>query len=426
MEAVRKLFRKRTSQETNYNCILLEGLFNTLGTDILGITTIVPLFLAEFGASLTLIGSLSTAQSVISAVVPLLAGGFIACAASKRRLSLLLNGISRGSILLIPILLLLRAADTAVIFVFFGILLIYFAFQSMTGIIWNHLLGDCVEASRRAKLVGTLFSISGFITFASSNIVKAIRDNPSLDRWNKYAIIFGLAGILVAVSVLCFIPLKEETQGAGSREKQDLRSYILELLRCFKNRDFDKMLVTNCFAQSSTMINAFVYLYAQNFLMLPAEQVSTLLVLQTLGVIAGGFLSGRISARFGSRRMLVLVESLGILVPVINLAAMRVSAPFYLMCAAVFVMGFSKSGHMGYQTHLLEIVAPEKKIYHIVTKSLVLLPISLVSTFVGYLLQQFSGMPVSAVQPVYMAQVVLAVLAAVSASRLKLIVYNKK
>lgn len=75
--------KAKNQQLTNYRCILLEGLFNTLGTDILGISTIVPLFLAEFGASLTLIGSLSTMHQAVSALVPLLSGGFIAAAASK-------------------------------------------------------------------------------------------------------------------------------------------------------------------------------------------------------------------------------------------------------------------------------------------------------------------------------------------------------
>lgn len=418
--------KAKNQQLTNYRCILLEGLFNTLGTDILGISTIVPLFLAEFGASLTLIGSLSTMHQAVSALVPLLSGGFIAAAASKKRLSITLNGISRTAILLVPLFLILRLPDPWIVAGFFAIILVYFVFQSMTGIIWNHLLGDCVEGRRRGQLVGTLFAISGFITFASSSLVKIIRDSAALNRWEKYAIIFGLAGVLVAVSVLCFIPLKEQGQAAEKQPRLPAREYLRQLLRCFQNRDYDKMLAANCFSQASIMINSFIYLFAQDFLKLSTSQVSSLLVLQTLGVVAGGFLTGRISSRFGSKRMITLVESLGVLVPLLNLAAMRISIPFPVMGAAVFLMGFSRSGYMGYQTHLLEVAEPERKIYYIVCKSLVLLPVSLVSTLVGHFLQQMAGGSVFALQPVYGLQILLALCAAAAASRLRLVVYEKR
>ncbi len=76
MYKIKKNFCFQSDKKRNYYCILFEGLFNTLGTDVLGMTTIVPLFLAEFGASLTLIGSLSSMQSILHGITPLLAGGF--------------------------------------------------------------------------------------------------------------------------------------------------------------------------------------------------------------------------------------------------------------------------------------------------------------------------------------------------------------
>lgn len=424
-----QLFTQNSQKEKdpgriNYSCIMLEGLFNTLGTDILGISTIVPLFLSQFGASLTLIGSLSSMQQIISAVTPLVTGGLIAAAASKKRLSILFNGISRGSILLLPVLLLFHVPDHMIVKIFFALMLVYFLCQSMSGIIWNHLLGDCVEGGQRGKLVGTLFSISGLITFFSSNLVKVIRDSQRLDRWSKYALIFGLAGILLAVSVMCFLPLQENKSAVSKAEKLSPKAYLKELLLCFQNRDYTRLLLTSCFSQASLLVNAFIYLFAQDFLKLSTPQVSTLLVLQTMGVIVGGFVTGRISSRFGTKRMLLLVESIGLMVPVMNLMAMRTAAPFVLMGAAVFLMGFSKSGYLGYQTHLLEIVDPEKKIYHLVCKSMVMLPLSLISTLVGWLLQQFSGKGAVSASPIYIGQIVLALFALLSASRLKLITYK--
>ncbi len=412
-----------TINTTNYYCILFEGLFNTLGTDILGMTTIVPLFLAELGASLTLIGSLSSVQSILQAITPLLTGGFIAAASNKRSMSLLLNGISRSSILLVPLFLLLHFPNSLIIKVFFLIIMMYSCLQSMSGIIWNHLLGDCVSGQMRGRLVGTLFSVSGFITFLSSNLVKIVRDNPAMDYRTKYAIIFLLAGALLSISVLCFIPLREPGHLSSSKESRNVTAYLKELLHSFRNRSFNWLLLTNCLSYSSVMINGFIYLYAQTFLRLPSSQISTLLVIQTLGIIAGGFSTGHISSRFGSKRMLIFAESLGLCVPICSLIAAHSAFPFFLICVAVFFVGFSKSGYMGYQTHLLEIVPPDKKVYHIVCKSIALLPFSLVSTLIGHILQQIADKGASAAWPVYTVQVFIIVLTIISASRLKLIIY---
>lgn len=412
--------RRMTAERVNYYCIMLEGLFNTLGADIMGMTTIVPLFLSDYGASLGLIGALPTAQGIISAVTPFITGGFIAAARSKRRLSLTVNGIARSMILLIPLSLLIGFSSSAVIAIFFGIMMVYYVCQSVTGISWNYLLGVCVQPEDRGRLMGTLFAFSGLISFLSSNIVRLLRESQRLTMAGRYASIFGLAGVLMAASVLFFIPLKEQQSDTPTETARSLRAYLAALTGCLRESPFRRLLTTQGLSTISTGINTFLYIFAQNFLHLATEQISLMIIIQTVGVVCGGFASGRISSRFGSKRTLIVVEGVALLIPLLELTALRFGHGAPLMYAAVFLVGFSRSGMMTFQSHLLEVAGKERSIYFIVTKSLVLLPLSFVSVLVGLYIEKY------AIATVFIVQVVVALAALFSATRLKLFLYKPK
>lgn len=420
MKSIRSLWKKPGQEVLNGYCIMLEGLFNTLGHDIIGMTTIVPLFLAHLGASMEAIGSLSTLQSVFGAIMPLLCGGVVAAAASKKKMSMVINGIVRTAYLLIPLGIVLGLSPMAELVLFFGVMVLSSMGQSVTGITWNYLLGDCVPPERRGKLLGTLYALSGVITFVSSAIIKGIRSSPVLDENSQYAAIFALGGALMACSVLCYIPLRERTVGSSTREERNPRRYISQLLSCYRNKLYRGALIANVFSSLALSVNAFFFVFAQNTLPLSADQVSNLIVIQTLGLMIGGLVTGRISQRLGIKRMLQTIEGLGILVPVMGLAAMCTGVSFVFAGLAVFIIGFTKSGMVGYQAYILEIVPTETSVYHIVARSLTLLPFSFAGIAIGSLISHFSNVPA------FILQIILGMLAFTAASRLKLTVYKKE
>ena len=419
VHTVKRLSRKSRDQ-VNYACIMLEGLFNTLGNDIMGMNTIVPLFLADLGASLSTVGSLTTMHSIISAVSPLLFGGMVAATQRKRRLSLTLNGLSRGLMLVIPLLITLGVAGSAMLVCFFAVMLIFYICQPITGISWNYLLGSCVSPAKRGKLLGTLLGISGIITFLASNIIKAIRANEGLTSMGQYAAIFFLGGSMMFCSVLFFLPLKEGESTAAPKAERNINAYVKNLLISFRNKPFDWAILTNAFSHVSLAVNTFFFLFARNTLKLDANAISNLLIFQTLGLMCGGFITGRVSARFGIKRMLTMVETLGLLVPVLGLLALNMSAPLVFAGMAVFLIGFSRSGMIGYQAYILEVVEKERTIYYLVSKSMALLPLSFTSTLIGAYLE------IHPVGSVFVFQIVICCLAILCTTRLKLSVYGSK
>lgn len=395
---------------------MFEGLFNSLGNDIIGMTTIVPLFLASIGAQLSQIGSLSTIQSVMATLVPLVAGGAVAAAANKRKMSMLINGFSRSSFLLIPLGLVLGLNPRSELALFFVVIIFFYLLQPVTGLIWSYLLGACVPNEKRGKLLGTLFGLSGLITFASSTIIKGIRSS-SLEESMQYAVIFTLGGIIMASSVFFFIPLRERRQTAAP-VRVGFKDYLRELVSCFGNRLFCRLMLANAFSSVSVIINTFYFIYAQNRLGLSSEKISNLIIVQTLGLMAGGFITGNISEKFGIKRTLQLIECLELAVPIMGLLAAK-STPYLFAAATVFSIGFIKSGNSGFQAYLLEIIPTEKSVFHIVARNLVLLPFSFSGVLVGALIARYSN------TPAFFLQLVMASMAMVMVCTLKLNVYKK-
>lgn len=414
LDAIRK--RRRPQEQINYACIMLEGLFNTLGHDIIGATTIIPLFLSDLGASMGVIGGLSTMRQIISGVAPLLFGGAVAAAGSKRNLSIAVNGFGRGGILLIPLLLLLGFSGRMMIALFFGIIFLFHLCQPITGISWNYLLGNCVSPDRRGRLLGTLFGVSGAITLFSSLIIKAIRAS-RMEQLEQYTVIFALGGSLMLMSVLCYIPLREKPAEPVPRAERNPRAYLRALASCFCNRDYRWAIAANACSSMSTAISTFFFLFAQSALAMSPDAISNLLIAQTLGIMAGGLTSGRVSQRFGVKRMLLMAESAAALVPLFGLLSLHAGAFAF---AAVFCIGFSRGGMIGYQAYILEVADPGRSIYFIVARSMALLPFSFVSIAVGAYLETHP------MWHMFWLQLAVCLLALTCATRLRLTVYPRK
>ena len=389
---------KIVKKKRNYYCILGEGLFNQTGLDLLGITSITPLFLLSYGASLGLIGMLTTVQGVAQAIMPLLSGGFAARAKSKRRISIMGNGIARTMIFLIPASLLLGLPNSTVVSVFVVTFVLLVLVSPMTGLIWNYLLNDCLSILDRPKLLGVIFAASGIVSLGTSNLIKVIRDSTALPDNMKYFYIFGLAGLFMSASVLWFLPLRENTGNIAANKVFSLKNYTASLALCFKNKNFNRIVSANVFSYMSMVLNAFLYIYAANGLKLQSHLISNMIIVQTVGQIAGGVITGQVSARLGVKRMLIMNECAGLFIPLLGMLCMGLKNAYPVMCLCVFLFGFVRSGSMGYNNYILEVVEKDRIIFHMGTRGLVLLPVSFVTTAAGIYIQRHSMAPVQILQ----------------------------
>ena len=378
-------------------CIMMEGLFNALGNDIIGMTTIVPLFLSLLGAGSGLIGIMNTGQNILLSLIPILSGFLVTRARSKRALSMLLNGIGRSAILLIPLGIVLGLSNRVELLLFFAVMLVHYLLSPITGTAWSYLLGVCVSDERRNRLIGRLYSVSGIITFLSGWVIKLVRAS-AISESMQYAIIFALGGTIMALSVVFYIPLKEPQQDQKTISHIDFGNYLSGLASCFKEKDFRRFLYSSMDTQIVANISAFFFLFAQNTLRLDAATISNLIIVQTIGLVVGGFAGGEVSSRFGVKFTIGAVRVLELIVPVCALlaAAGRLSATCAF--AAVLIIGITKGTALSYQLYMLELVAPEKSMLYIIARSLAMLPCSLTSALIGVLADRLSFAPVFQIQ----------------------------
>ena len=165
----------------------------------------------------------------------------------------------------------------------------------------------------------------------------------------------------------------------------------------------------------SIVLNAFFYIFAANILKLPSVLISNMIIVQTAGQIVGGFVTAQVSARFGVKRLLVLSECVGLFVPLLEIFSLGIKDAYPVMLVGVFLLGFARNGWMGYTNYILEVVEKDNLIFHIVTRGLLLLPISFLSTGAGLYIQNHS------ILPVFLLQVAAACVAIFLCMRLRLV-----
>ena len=376
---------------------MMEGLFNALGNDIIGMTTIVPLFLSMLGAGSGLIGVMNTGQNILLSLIPILTGFLVTRARSKRALSMLLNGIGRSVILLIPLGIVLGLSDRAELLLFFAVMLVHYLLSPITGTAWSYLLGVCVSDERRNRLIGRLYSISGVITFMSGWVIKLVRAS-AIGEDMQYAIIFVLGGTIMTVSVLFYIPLKEPQPKQKTVSSIGFGNYLKGLVSCFREKDFRHFLYSSMATQVVANISAFFFLFAQNTLRLDAATISNLIIMQTIGLVVGGFSGGEVSSRFGVRFTLCAVRVLELIVPVCALLSAAGWLSVGCAYAAVLIIGVTNGTALYYQLYMLELVPSETSMLHIIARSLTALPCSLTSVLIGIMADCFSFVPVFQIQ----------------------------
>lgn len=418
MRISKEEIRDTIREDRNGLCVMMEGMFNNLGIDIIDMTTIIPLFLSFLGASLQTIGALTTMRSILASVVPLLLGGYAAAFPSKRNFSLIYNGSSRAAILLIALGLFIGLPARAELILFFAVIAYYSFCQPLTGLAWNYLIGAYMRPEKRATMLGILYSVSGVLIFLSSGIIKAIRSNENLSGEMQYAWIFLIGGLLVATSVLWYLPLREDKSRLAEAHHTDAKEYIRQLLGCYRNQQFRKAIYAILFSNTANNINTFFFLFVQDSLKLSQQSISDLIIVQTFGVMVGGFVTGWISQRFSVKRMLQTLEGLGLFVPVMGLLAMNGGSPMVCSVIALFIIGFMKGGLVGYSAYILEIIPSDRTVYYVVARSLSVIPISFLSILAGDLIARFGNMPI------FIAQTVICLCACFFVSRLQRNVYR--
>jgi len=389
---------KKNTEKLNYYCMMLEGALNTIGVNLLGVTTLIPLFLQTYGANMKVVGLVSALAASLPMIVPIFVGDLVSMAKSKRQFIIRVNSVGRGMIIIMAPVLILHLEQKIVVIIFICIFSLFYIVQATTGLAWTDLLGKAVAPSKRGYLLGNLQVIAGVASVVASYFVKIVLDSGTLLVNQKYAIIFGLSGTLLLSTVLAMIPLREPFDKTTCISTKRIRQYFNNILACFNNKSFKIMTLTLMCSTAASSGLSFIFLFAKNTLNISPNNISGMFVIQTLGSIAGGLLYGKIFTLFGSKYVIQLSEISALLIPLLSLSTYMIYNDLFIMYIVAFLMGIKNGGMLGYTNYLIEILDEDLRVHGMVARSTLTSPFTFLNFFAGILVDTFGIIPLFILQ----------------------------
>lgn len=285
----------------NFPFFLADTILFNLAMGIIGVTTVIPDFVRQLTSSEILIGLSGSIFTVGYMLPQLLVARYIVRYARKkwwfvgpnipvRLVMLVFAGITvwlgegrPGAIL-------------AAFFVFYGIAALG---DGLVGVPWADLAGTSLNNRWRARVFGYGDAVTAVALLAIAPLIGVILGEGGPAFPNNYALLFGLSGLVFAVSIVPGL-FFHELPGSGTVEKLpsvgDFVSHLGEVLR--QDKPYRAFIILRLFTALFTMALPFYIGFATVDLGLSsAVAVPVLLAMQTIGGLGGALIFAWVGGR---------------------------------------------------------------------------------------------------------------------------------
>lgn len=331
--------RERTYRR-NFAVFLGDYVLFSIGMGLIGSTTVIPDFIRRLTDAEVLI-ALSSQLFEIGWLLPqLLVARQLVRVRNKKWWFVGPNIAVRPVLLIFAGVIVLLGPDRpgailAAFLVFYGIAALG---DGLVGVPWLDLAGSSLDARRRARLFGYGNASVGVAMLALASVVRLIlgEDGPAFP--NNYALLFALAGGLMLATIPVTLLIKELPGGEPRAAAPSLRDYLPELGHVLRtDRPFRAMIVARVLSSLYTLAAPFYIGYGTEVLGLASSvAVSNLLVMQTIGSVAGALLF----SRWGERRTLRFIR----LAMVVGLAQVALALSASALGPAALYVAFMAGG----------------------------------------------------------------------------------
>ena len=171
--------------------------------------------------------------------------------------------------------------------------------DGLVGVAWADLTGTSLDNRWRARMFGFMSASAGLIMLGVTPLIGLVLGSSGLAFPNNYALLFGVAGVLFALSVVPILFLHELPGGKAVEKIPSFREFLPELGRLLRvDVPFRAILITRMLSSLFAMAGPFYIGFATVQLKLSSEvAVPTLLAMQTVGGIVGALIYTRLGAR---------------------------------------------------------------------------------------------------------------------------------
>ena len=377
----------------NFGFFLLDNILFNLAMNIISPTTIIPDFIRHLTNSEVLIGISSSMFDVGWTLPQLFIARYIVLSERKKWWFV-------GPNILVRIMMLVFATFTVIlgkdrseaILVAFLICYGIAAFgDGIVGVPWAVLAGTSLDSRWRARMLGLTTVSVGVIMLGVSPLVGIILGSKGLAFPNNYALIFCIAGLIFALSIMPILFVHELPGGKVAEKIPTLGEFLPGLGHILRmDTAFRSMIIARMMTSLFTMASPFYIGFATVQLGLSSTvAVPTLLVMQTIGAVSGALIFTWMGAR---RNLLFIRMSLGLaaLVPVSALLAAKIGPlPLYF---GFLVLGLTiGNSFSGFQNWIISYATPDQRPLYTGLFNTVSAAVSLIVPFIGGTIVQQIG-----------------------------------
>jgi MFS family permease len=322
----------------NFPFFLADAILFTIAMRIIGPTTVIPDFVRRLTDSEILIGMAGNLFPVGFALPQLFVARHIVRYERKKWWFVGPNIPVRFVMLIFGALLFLvgRSQPHLVLGAFFLCYAIAALGDGLVGVPWAVLTGSSLNNTWRARVFGFSNMTTGLLMLLIAPIIGVILGPSGPGFPQNYAILFGAAGLIFALSIVPGLFFHELPSGKPAEKTPAFRDFIPELGRLVKDdAPFRSFIVMRILTSLLLMALPFYVGFATVRLGLSSEvAVPVLLAMQTVGTVSGALLYSWLGAR--SNLMYIRLALAGsALLPVSALAA-EILGPFPLYVGFLF------------------------------------------------------------------------------------------
>ena len=356
----------------NAACFLVDYVTYAVGIVFINVTTVLPSLVRQLTDSTILIGLITTIQAAGYLLPQLVAARWVQGRAKKRRFITIPGLIGRPAIWVVAATIALFGSSrpnlTLAVF-FAGFMLLSFT-EGLISVPLFDVFAKVIPVTRRGRLLGTAQVIYGILALGASAVITYLLGAESaLGFPYNYAVLFLLAGVGLAVSLVALASIREpEGTLEGAIEQPDTpRVGYLRLLAHIVSHDrrFVALVVTRALLGYAGMAYPFYVLSATDALGLGEQTIGLFVLAQMGGSILGGIVLGALNERRGSIAVIRVNVGISLAMPLTGVLVHMLSgsvlhgALLYLYVIVFLAIGLVNSSLMlGFIPCLLEI-APE-------------------------------------------------------------------
>jgi MFS family permease len=394
-ESASPVFRERIYRR-NFFYFLIDSIFFSVAIALISSTTVIPDFVRRLTDSEILIGLSGNLFTIGYTLPQLFIARYIVRYARKKWWFVGPNIPVRLIILIFAGILLALGEDkpALVLLAFFICYGLAALGDGIVGVPWADLAGTSLDAKWRARMFGLTTAGTGITMLLIAPLIGIVLGAGGPGFPDNYAILFGISGVLFAVSVIPCLFIHELPGGAAVEKLPALSEFLPELGRVLReDGPYRAYIITRILTNLFLMSAPFYIGYATVQLgEESAVAVPILLAMETIGSITGALIYTWMGARNNLLYVRLALGSAALLPICALLAGVVGPVPLYL---GFLISGLATSGNLmfGYLNWIVSYSTPDQRPIYVGLSNTVIAVVSLITPIIGGTIAQNFGYP---------------------------------